>query len=175
MLRWGSARYRGQVTQRRLVVRRAFDYQTATGLVVLTFFLLVLLSSSGGSRHWQLGVVGVLASAVVLYRPLCDRLRFCDDHIEYGNVFGRVSRSWPLDGSSRVTFDRVVTQSRWGRAVAGSLVLKGEHGYAVALTHRRYTHERQWSQFLLSQQGLGKLRISDDARQHLLGNLKDPA
>ena len=54
-------------------------------------------------------------------------------------------------------------------------MIKGGSGMALALTRGRYTKEPQWSEFLLAQEKLGQVRISDEAREHLRANLEgDP-
>ncbi len=153
-----------------ITARRALDYKIATGLVGLLFFGLILLPPFGGPENWLLSLLGAVFIGLVLARPLGDRLRFSDNRIEFGSLF-KVLGSWPLDGTSRVGFDQVVTQSRWGRAVRGSLVLEGRGGTAVALTKGRYTREREWSEFLLEQETRGRVVVTDEARTALRENV----
>jgi len=157
-----------------ITARRSLDYRIVTGLVGLLFFGLILVPPFGGAHNWRLSVVGAVVFGLVLYRQI-DRLRFSKSRVEFVNPFGVVVAFWPLDGTSRVSFDEVVTQSRWGRAVRGSLVVKGGSGMALALTRGRYTKEPQWSEFLLGQENLGRVLISDEAREHLRANLEGDA
>jgi hypothetical protein len=46
---------------------------------------------------------------------------------------------------------------------------------ALALTRGRYTKEPQWSEFLLGQEKLGRVLISDEAREHLRANVEGDA
>ena len=151
--------------------RRAPDYQIITGMVGLLFFSLILVPPFGGSQNMFLSLLGAVAFCIVLYRPLGDRLRFSETNVEFVSIFGSSLGSWPLDGTSWISFDPVVTQSRWGGAVRGSLIIKGRSGMALALTRGRYTKEAQWSEFLLAQERLGRIVISDEGRQHLRANL----
>ena len=157
-----------------ITARRALDYRIVTGLVGLLIFGLILVPPFGGAHNWRLSVIGAVVFGLVLYRQI-DRLRFSKSRVEFVNPFGVVVSSWPLDGTSRVSFDEVVTQSRWGRAVRGSLVVKGGSGMALALTRGRYTKEPQWSEFLLAQEKLGRVLISDEAREHLRANVEGDA
>ena len=157
-----------------ITARRAVDYRIVTGLVGLFFFGLILVPPFGGAHNWRLSVIGAVVFGLVLYRQI-DRLRFSKSRVEFVNPFGVVVAFWPLDGTSRVSFDEVVTQSRWGRAVRGSLVVKGRSGMALALTRGRYTKEPQWTEFLLAQEKLGRVLISDEAREHLRANVEGDA
>ena len=154
-----------------ITARRALDYRTVTGLVGLLFFGLILVPPFSGAYNWRLSVIGAVVCGLVLYRQI-DRLRFSKSQVEFVNPFGVVVAFWPLDGTSRVSFDEIVTQSRWGRAVRGSLVIKGGSGMALNLTRGRYTKEPQWSEFLLAQEKLGQLLISDEAKKRLRANLE---
>ena len=157
-----------------IIARRSLDYRIVTGLVGMLFFGLVLVPPFGGAHNWRLSVIGAVVCGLALYRQI-DRLRFSKSRVEFVNPFGVVVAFWPLDGTSRVSFDEVVTQSRWGRAVRGSLMIKGGSGMALALTRGRYTKEPQWSEFLLAQENIGRVLISDEAKKHLRANLEgDP-
>jgi hypothetical protein len=158
-----------------ITARRSLDYRIVTGLLGIFFFGLILVPPFGGAHNWRLSVFGAVVLGFVLYRPIGDRLRFSQTRVEFVNPFGTVVSSWPLDGTSHVSFDEVVTQSRWGRAVRGSLVVKGRTGMALALTRGRYTKEPQWTEFLLAQEKLVRLLISDAAREHLRANLEGDA
>lgn len=154
-----------------LIVRRTLDYRIATGITGLLFCIMILVPPLGGPQNAFLTILGTVISSLALYRPLGDRLRFSETNVEFVSVFGSSLGLWPLDGTSWVSFDPVVTQSRWGRAVRGSLIIKGRSGMALALTRGRYTKEAQWSEFLLAQERLGRIVISDEGRQHLRANL----
>jgi hypothetical protein len=154
-----------------ITARRALDYKIATGLLGLLFFVLILLPPIGGPQNWLLSLIGAVVIGLVLARPLGDRVRFAEGRVEFGSLFGRVLGSWPLDGTSRVDLDPVVTQSRWGRAVHGSLVLEGSSGMALALTKGRYTREREWSEFLLDQESRGQVVLTDGAKAALRKNV----
>ena len=157
-----------------ITARRAADYRIVTGLVGMLFFGLILVPPFGGAHNWRLSVIGAVVFGLVLYRQI-DRLRFSKSRVEFVNPFGVVVAFWPLDGTSRVSFDEVLTQSRWGRAVHGTLMIKGGSGMALALTRGRYTKEPQWSEFLLAQEKLGRILISDEARERLRANLEGGA
>ena len=116
-----------------ITARREVDYRIATGLVGMFYCSLILVPPFGGAHNWRLSVIGAVVFGLVLYRQI-DRLRFSKSRVEFVNPFGVVVASWPLDGTSRISFDEIVTQSRWGRAVRGSLVIKGGSGMALALT-----------------------------------------
>jgi hypothetical protein len=155
-----------------ITARRALDYKITTGLLGLLFFVLLLLPPFGGLQNWLLSVLGAIVIGAVLVRPVGDRLRFADGRVEFGTLYGRVLGSWPLDGTPRIRFDpAVVTQSRWGRAVQGSLVLEGSSGMALALTKGRYTREREWSEFLLDQASRGRVVLTDEAKAALRKNV----
>ena len=158
-----------------ITARRSLDYRIVTGLLGMVFFGLILVPPFGGAHNWRFSVFGAVVLGFVLYRPIGDRLRFSQTRVEFVNPFGTVVSSWPLDGTSHVSFDEVVTQSRWGRAVRGSPVVKGRTGMALALTRGRYTKEPQWTEFLLAQEKLGRVLISDAAREHLRANLEGDA
>jgi hypothetical protein len=157
-----------------LTARRALDYRIVTGLVGLLFFGLSLVPPFRGTYNWRLSVFGAVVSGLVLYRQI-DRLTFSESRVEFVNPLGIVVAFWPLDGTSRVSLDEVVTQSRWGRAVRGSLMIKGGSGMALALTRGRYTKEPQWSEFLLAQEKIGRVLISDEAKERLRANLEGGA
>ena len=157
-----------------ITARRVVDYRIVTGLVGMFIFGLILVPPFGGAHNWRLSVIGAVVFGLVLYRQI-DRLRFSKSRVEFVNPFGVVVAFWPLDGTSRVSFDEIVTQSRWGRAVRGSLVIKGGSGMALNLTRGRYTKEPQWTEFLLGQEKLGRVLISDEAREHLRANLEGDA
>ena len=154
-----------------ITARRVVDYRIVSGLVGMLFFGLILVPPFGGAHNWRLSVIGAVVFGSVLYRQI-DRLRFSKSRVEFVNPFGVVVASWPLDGTSRVSLDEVVTQSRWGRAVRGTLMIEGGSGMALALTRGRYTKEPQWSEFLLAQENLGQLLISEEARERLRANLE---
>jgi hypothetical protein len=154
-----------------ITARRVVDYRIVTGLVGMFIFGLLLVPPFGGAHNWGLSVIGAVVCGSVLYRQI-DRLRFSESRVEFVNPLGVVVAFWPLDGTSRVSFDVVRTQSRWGRAVRGSLMIKGGSGMALALTRGRYTKEPQWSEFLLAQEKLGQLLISDEAKKRLRANLE---
>lgn len=154
-----------------LIVRRTLDYRIATGMTGLLYCVALLVPPFGGPQKAFLAIFGIFISSLALYRPLSERLRFSETGVEFVSILGSSMGSWPLDGNSWVSFDPVVTQSRWGRAVRGSLMIKGRSGMALALTRGRYTKQAQWSEFLLDQERLGRILISDEARQHLRGNV----
>lgn len=157
-----------------ITARRVVDYRIVTGLVGLLIFGLILVPPFGGAHNWGLSVIGAVVCGSALYRQI-DRLRFFKSRVEFVNPLGLVVAFWPLDGTSRVSFDEVLTQSRWGRAVHGTLMIKGGSGMALALTRGRYTKEPQWSEFLLAQENIGRVLISDEAKKHLRANLEgDP-
>jgi hypothetical protein len=154
-----------------ITARRVVDYRTVTGLVGMFIFGLILVPPFGGAHNWGLSVIGAVVFGLVLYRQI-DRLRLSETRVDFVNPLGVVVSSWPLDGTSRVSFDEIVTQSRWGRAVRGSLVIKGRSRMALALKRGRYTKEPQWSEYLLAQEKLGRVLISEEARERLRANLE---
>ena len=151
-----------------IVVRPTVGYRVVIGsLFLVVFLVLVLVPPFGSPRGWWLGLIVVAASCVGAYRNVGDRLRFSSEQVEYLNALGRVVSMWRLDGTTRVHVDDIVTQSRWGRALRGSVVISGAEGVALALPRGRYTKEQLWSRFLLDQARHGRLAISEDARTTL--------
>ena len=150
-----------------VVIRRAFGYQASVGLAVATYFAILLATEGTRSGPRGAGITGLVVAAVVLYHPLGDRLRFTPEHVRYVTPLGRVTTAWPLDGTSRLDFDKVRTPTRWGLTAKAALVLKSSDGLALALPAGRYTRETAWHKLLLDAGSAGHLQVSAAARGRL--------